>query len=365
MELTIGVEGEILAARRPTGVERALRLWLEELPRIPGVRVRLFCRSLISCLPQGVEPLRLPSRLPLALWRELRLPGALLRSRVDVLLSPVAAFPLRSPVPVVATIHELPWLEPGCSCAHPRESLRARLALSRADAVLVPSASTARQCLRLAGMHGLRIRRLRVVRHGFRPLPAREAPLPPRARPPLLATISAARPRKDLPGHLELFARLGRLVPDARYVLAGPEGRERTRLMRLAERLGIADRASFPGFLADELLGGLLGRAALLLHVPLSEGFGFTPLEALEKGCLPCLSPRGALPEVCRQAALYLAGPRPEEALAGALSWERRRELLARGEGRLARFDPRAAAERLVRVCREVRSAPGGGVEGS
>ena len=64
----------------------------------------------LSCDPsRAVRAVGLGGSEPLAVWRESRLAPALRSQGIHVLWSPVAAIPLRTAVPRVATIHELPW----------------------------------------------------------------------------------------------------------------------------------------------------------------------------------------------------------------------------------------------------------------
>ncbi len=355
--MKIGIEVEILARPRPTGVERALRFWLEGLARFPGVEVTAFFKTPGTDLPPGIRPRPLPSPLPLFLWRETLLPRALAAEEVDLFLSPVAAFPLRSPVPTAATIHELPWMEEGVPSPPLVQRVRARLALKRATLVLAVSAATAGQCLEFAGKEGFEPRPIRVVRHGF------PAPLPPERveptenRKPLVVGVSAPRPRKNLPAWIEGFALAAGEIPEARFILAGPEGKKRESLARLAADSGAGGKIFLPGYLPDSDIRDLLSRAAILLHAPLSEGFGFPPLEALSLGCLPLLSRRGALPEICKDAALYVEDPPTPAGIARLLvraleDPNLRERPLSRARDVLSRRDPLQAIHTLVEALR-------------
>lgn len=58
--------------------------------------------------------------------------------------------------------------------------------------------------------------------------------------------------------------------------------------------------------LSREELSFLYEKASLLVQPSLYEGFGLVPLEAMEKGCPVVASDHGSLPEVCKDAALYI-----------------------------------------------------------
>ena len=59
------------------------------------------------------------------------------------------------------------------------------------------------------------------------------------------------------------------------------------------------------GRLTDGEIRALLESAICLAMPSLTEGFGLPPLEAMLVGCPALVSPKGALPEVCGDAALY------------------------------------------------------------
>jgi UDP-glucose:(glucosyl)LPS alpha-1,2-glucosyltransferase len=96
-----------------------------------------------------------------------------------------------------------------------------------------------------------------------------------------------------------------------------------------------------------------LGRASIAV-VPSrwAEPFGLTALEAMAHGAALICSPRGGLPEVAEDAAVYV-DPDAPGALAAALislarDGERRQALAAAGRQRAMQFDTPAAAAKLL-----------------
>ncbi|MCJ2072972.1 glycosyltransferase family 4 protein [Methylobacterium sp. J-030] len=61
----------------------------------------------------------------------------------------------------------------------------------------------------------------------------------------------------------------------------------------------------FVGTISDGEFRALMERALCLAFPSLTEGFGLPPLEAMLLGCPAVVSPCGALPEVCGEAAIY------------------------------------------------------------
>ncbi len=115
-----------------------------------------------------------------------------------------------------------------------------------------------------------------------------------------------------------------------------------------AEAAGIA----MPGYRPHADSMARLGRASIAV-VPSrwDEPFGLTALEAMAHGAALICSPRGGLPEVAGNAALYVDPDEPG-ALAAAIralaeDGERRQALAAAGRVRAKWFDTPAAASRL------------------
>ncbi len=119
-----------------------------------------------------------------------------------------------------------------------------------ADAVVTPSQGVADDLERLAHVaHD----RLHVIRNPLlNPRFYEQAAEPVEhawygdAGTPVILAAGSLEPRKDFPTLLRAFARL-RQRRDARLVILG-EGKERERLTRLADALGVAAHVSLPGF---------------------------------------------------------------------------------------------------------------------
>jgi glycosyltransferase involved in cell wall biosynthesis len=92
-----------------------------------------------------------------------------------------------------------------------------------------------------------------------------------------------------------------------------------------------------------------------------NEPFGLTALEAIACGAPLIVSPRGGLPEVAGDAAVYANPDDPAEIAAAILALaadpERREALSAAGRERARRFDTPVAAARLAALRREALNA--------
>jgi glycosyltransferase involved in cell wall biosynthesis len=126
---------------------------------------------------------------------------------------------------------------------------------------------------------------------------------------PYVLTVASRTARKNL-AVLDLAAQ--RLA--ARGVDLVAAGGDRPQFREAQLVLGV--RAL--GHVDDALLPGLYAGAAAFVLPSLYEGFGLTVLEALAAGVPTVAADRGALPEVCGDAAL-LVDPTSAEAIADAL----------------------------------------------
>jgi UDP-glucose:(glucosyl)LPS alpha-1,2-glucosyltransferase len=162
-----------------------------------------------------------------------------------------------------------------------------------------------------------------------------------------VAAAEAALPR--LPGwRAEMFGadRPGPDAPETSYVRA---------LRRRASAAGIEVHGYRPH---GEVLAAMARAAIVVVPSRWAEPFGLTALEALAEGAALIAAPRGALPEVAGQAALY-AEPDPPGALAEAMvalatDPGRRAGLGAAGIARAKKFDLPEVAARLAKLRSEV-----------
>jgi glycosyltransferase involved in cell wall biosynthesis len=131
---------------------------------------------------------------------------------------------------------------------------------------------------------------------------------------PLVLSVSARRPHKNLTRLIESMAR----VPDAALVLPGYPSPFDDELRATAASAGIADRVHLCGWVSGAELEGLYRAATCMAFPSLAEGFGLPILEAMARGLPVACSGVSALPEIAGDAAL-LFDPRSIEGIAGAI----------------------------------------------
>lgn len=364
--MRIGVDGSILELPCPTGVERALVELLGALPGVlaEGDEIVVAAPGEVPVPDGPVRAVATGGPTALAVWRETHLAPLLQRVGADVLWSPVAAIPLRTNVPRVATIHETPWLVRRHLEGRMRErvhQVRLRLAARYARRLICPSTSSAEQ---VRALHPRAADRIEVVPHGVpqaflrpRDPDATEAALLGVGLTPggYHLHVGGSRARKNVP--LLLRAHLDHRIAggSAQLVLVGP-GEPPSRPAPGVVHLGYVD---------DELLLHLYDGARALVVSSESEGFGIPVLEAMSRG-LPVIAPAvGGLPEAAGGAAL-LVEPLDQRALADAMlrlgnDPDLSRTLAAHGRARASEARWSSSATRLLEVLRAAAGDSRGG----
>ncbi len=253
---------ELLASRRRGGAPDPLSAW--------GFSVRtsiLPAPFLTAAWDRGLAPVR-----------DVRLVHS-----VSLASPPVRPSHRRGGPLLVVTVHDLAWrTHPGSTTARGRRWHEAALgrALENADAFVVPSAPVAEA---LAGA-GADITRVRVIPHGVDHLPvpdtAGAASLLNRlgVEGGYLLAAATLEPRKNLGRLVAAFGRArSSLAGPWPLVVVGPRGWGGT---AVAARDGVVAA----GAVDDGVLAALYRGARTFVYVPLVEGFGLPPLEAMACG---------------------------------------------------------------------------------
>jgi glycosyltransferase involved in cell wall biosynthesis len=269
------------------------------------------------------------------------LPRLVRRERLDLLHSLGTTAPVRPGVASVVTIHDVIY---ATHEAHTRVmrlgmQLVVPLAVRSADRVITPSQASARAVVEHLGIPPGRVDAVHSA-GGLPPGPAtEEAELRRRYElgpAPLVLSVSARRPHKNLGRLLEAFSRLTQ-EPRPLLVLPGYSTPFEDQLRAAIDLLGLRERVRMLGWVPDEDLEGLYAAASCFVFPSLAEGFGQPVLEAMERGVPVACSGVSSLPEVGGDAVLYF-DPLDVEAIAAAIE-----SLLA----------DRALAERLAAAGRE------------
>lgn len=185
----------------------------------------------------------------------------------------------------VVTVHDVAWRR------YPEATTRRGVrwheaALARADAsgaaLVVPSRLVAAD---LTAM-GMAASRVTVVPGGSDHLPAPDTEaadtLLRRAgvSGEFLLTVGTLEPRKNLDRLVQAFGRARRSLPEPlSFLIVGPDG-----WGPAPAAPSRADHVVFTGVVSDAVLAALYRRARAFAYVPLTEGYGLPPLEAMRVG---------------------------------------------------------------------------------
>jgi glycosyltransferase involved in cell wall biosynthesis len=171
--------------------------------------------------------------------------------------------------------------------------------------------------------------------------------------------VGTIQPRKNLGRLAEAMSFVTNAGLPHQLVIAGKRGWLASEVETLISRSAAAERVHYLGYVANSDLPALYTGADAFCFPSLYEGFGLPVLEAMACETPVVASDSSAVPEVAGDAAL-LVDPTDVAAIGNALvcgltDAPTRRELIARGRTRAARFTWERTAAATIDLLREVR----------
>jgi glycosyltransferase involved in cell wall biosynthesis len=329
--LLAGVDVSPLEVTR-AGTSRYVTGLLEGLAAENGVEIR---RYRFGGAARALRPVRD------VLWYLAALPVLAGRHGVDVLHCTSVRAPIRSPVPLVVSIHDLALLR------YPKAFNRwtrtySAFALPRvaraADAIITGSEFARSEVVDLLGAPRESVH---VVPYGVGPPFSAEGPA---ADGDYVLAVSTLEPRKNLPGLIQGFQR-ARLGCELRVVGARGWGS--------VEVAG--ERVHWLGEVTDDELARLYRGARCVAYVSLYEGFGLPVLEAMACGAA-VVAPAGPPYSEFADGVAVQVDPRDPDSIAAglALAVGDRERLGELGPERAAPYDWARAGRATVAVYRSV-----------
>lgn len=362
---------------RQTGNEVYVRNLLERYVRLEPRNeyvAYVSSKDASSDIPERVQTRRVSANPFVRLGFQL---GAHLRADQPDLVHVQYTAPLRCPVPIVVTVHDVSFLE------HPKFFSRFRqrqLALTvertvRRAARVVTCSEFSRQAI--AAAYELDPETIRVAHNasapGFQPADQRRAKATVQDRygihAPFLLCVGNLQRRKNQSGLIKAYESLLRAHPEHRHdlVFVGKDTNQSAEIRDLARQSAVRDRIHFAGFVPDEILPAFYNASDIFVFPSFYEGFGIPLLEAMACGRPIACSNRTAMPEVAGKTAV-LFDPGSTRSLGQALH-----DMLVNldlcqklGEAALHRsrtFSWDATASTVLDVYREVAGAPSPAVE--
>lgn len=319
--MRVGFDTSPLCRPHPPGVVRVVRETLLALEK----------RAILEIVPLAPEV-----GAQLRRWRQRTLPRLVSEHNLVGVHSFLSAFPWRGPGKRVQTIHELPWKHGVAENAGWRHRVWASIGARRADAVVVPTNTVARDLGRKLAADGGNVH---VVPWGVgarfdveAPAGTLDEPLLDRYRlpdGPLALCLGASRPKKNLAAVLHGLKRVHeRGAVQLHLVVTGADSPQLRRDLGLVSRLGLTRWVSTPGEIPDEDLPGLLRLASVVPILSTSEGFGLPALEALACGTPVVVSANSAQAEVAGNAGMQVDAAEPDSVADGLERAVRTREEL-------------------------------------
>jgi glycosyltransferase involved in cell wall biosynthesis len=281
--------------------------------------------------------------------------------------------PVSCAVPVVATVHDVGYLE------HPdyfprQRAWQLRLTVGRTvrrAAKILTGTDAARNAI-LRVYPGLDERKVAVVPLAaspeFRPISREAATVLVRERyavhKPYVLSVGDIQPRKNHIGLIRAFARMVNAFPQLPHelVMVGKPTWFAGKVREAAQASGVADRIRFLGFVPDAHLLHLYNGCDCFAFPSFYEGFGLPALEAMACGRAVVCSDASALPEVVDGAAI-LVDPYAVDELARAMAdilrdAELRGRMERLGIQRAAHFSWQKTAQRTLDAFRHAVEQP-------
>jgi glycosyltransferase involved in cell wall biosynthesis len=140
---------------------------------------------------------------------------------------------------------------------------------------------------------------------------------------PYVLSLNTLEPRKNVHTAIRGFARMVRQQrnADLQFVLVGTKGWNDQLISRsIEEAPELRDRIRVLGYVDDGDLAEIYSGALMFVYVPIYEGFGLPPLEAMQCGVPVITSNTSSLPELVGDAGIMVS-PTDTDALAQKM-WE-------------------------------------------
>lgn len=352
--IRIGIDAQIAGVSR-AGIGQYTAALLAWLPRID------LNATYVPFRPVRRGDFSMPQRW---WWDQVAIPKLARRAKIDVLLKTGFSVPVRSPVPVVATLHDLAARRFPSQLHRPSAWFYGRWVpwtMRFAKRVIAISKFTANEGRSL--LH-IPAERLTAIMQGGdeesspQPQPedravAERFHLPDK----FILHVGTIEPRKNIPFLLRAFARFQQRRREYALVLAGARGWKSGGLGRLVRELGLTQSVIMLGSVTDQERR-VLYRLSRAFAFPSSyEGFGRPPLEAMAAGTPVVAAATSSIPEVVGDAGLLI----PEyderiwaEALHEAAENESRRQQLRQAGLRRSReFSWERACQQIAAILHE------------
>jgi len=206
--------------------------------------------------------------------------------------------------PVVATIHDCTFkVYPEYLQKETLENLNRYLPeiLYKAEKIISVSKATKQDLIKF---FNLREEKIKVIYHGFNPLPLNEKKINEK----YLLFVSTLEPRKNLEGILDAFEIIKEKCLPFDLYLIGKIGWKCENILKRIEKNKFKNSIHLLSYMKLEDLGSYYKNAFCLLFPSHYEGFGFPILEAFYFGIPVITTNKSSIPEIGQDGCLYVEG---------------------------------------------------------
>lgn len=313
-----------------------------------------------------IVELRCPSY---PLWEQVALPRAVARVRPDLLHCTSNTAPVKCPVPLVLTLHDIIFLEKRQSSSR---SLYQEMGWHYRRLVVPRILSECRKIITVSNFECNRIRealnlpkdRLTAVYNGYSPHFRQMPPAPEIVHKYVpsddyLFFLGNTDPKKNTPRVLKAYGLYLRQSKHKRPLLIADLKEEAIDGILSAERIKeIKPYLSFPGYIPNADLAALYNGAFAFLYPSLRESFGIPMLESMACGTPVIAGNTSAMPEIAGEGAL-LADSLDENDIARKILLLEEDDTFYQqqvdyGLERVKLFSWRKSAEALLKIYKEI-----------
>lgn len=313
-----------------------------------------------------IVELRCPSY---PLWEQVALPRAVVRVRPDLLHCTSNTAPVKCPVPLVLTLHDIIFLEKRQSSSR---SLYQEMGWHYRRLVVPRILSECRKIITVSNFECNRIRealnlpkdRLTAVYNGYSPHFRQMPPAPEIVHKYIpsddyLFFLGNTDPKKNTPRVLKAYGLYLRQSKHKRPLLIADLKEEAIDGILSAEGIKeVKPYLSFPGYIPNADLAALYNGAFAFLYPSLRESFGIPMLESMACGTPVIAGNTSAMPEIAGEGAL-LADPLDENDIARKILLLEEDDTFYQqqvdyGLERVKLFSWRKSAEALLKIYKEI-----------
>ena len=313
-----------------------------------------------------IVELRCPSY---PLWEQVALPRAVARVRPDLLHCTSNTAPVKCPVPLVLTLHDIIFLEKRQSSSR---SLYQEMGWHYRRLVVPRILSECRKIITVSNFECNRIRealnlpkdRLTAVYNGYSPHFRQMPPAPEIVHKYVpsddyLFFLGNTDPKKNTPRVLKAYGLYLRQSKHKRSLLIADLKEEAIDGILSAEGIKeVKPYLSFPGYIPNADLAALYNGAFAFLYPSLRESFGIPMLESMACGTPVIAGNTSAMPEIAGEGAL-LADPLDENDIARKILLLEEDDTFYQqqvdyGLERVKLFSWRKSAEALLKIYKEI-----------